>query len=150
MTATIYARVADDLKSATDQYATERGMSLASAVSDLLSRGLEAAANEAASGGLERRNQELQRELAHVRQAAVAVDERLKQVLGICQCGSPLTGNDLLVTGRCPTCSRGVGALLAGTDESAGSVNRNEFAPFIAGIGVALALVVLAYAASQE
>ena len=99
---------------------------------------------------LEARTQELQGELARVRDAAGTMDGRLKQVLGTCQCGSQLTGNDLLLTGRCPNCSRGVAGLLAGTSEGGGSLNRSEFAPFMTGIGVALALIILAYAASKD
>jgi hypothetical protein len=150
MTATIYARVTDELKEATDRYAEDHGMSLASAVSDLLTRGLEAAGGEQSIRTLESRTQELQSELDRVREAAGSVDSRLKQVLGACQCGQELTGRDLLLVGRCPKCSRGVGGLLAGSSESEGSLNRNELAPFMAGIGVALALIVLAYAASKE
>lgn len=150
MAATIYARVSDELKEATDRYAGDHGMSLASAVSDLLSRGLQEAGDEASVRTLEARTQELQGELARVRDAAGTMDGRLKQVLGSCQCGSPLSGNDLLLTGRCPKCSRGVAGLLAGTGEGGGSLNRTEFAPFMTGIGVALALIILAYAASKE
>jgi hypothetical protein len=149
MTATIYARVSEELKDATDRYADDHGMSLASAVADLLSRGLQEAGDEVSVRTLEARSQELQGELARVRDAAGTMDGRLKQVLGTCQCGSPLTGNDLLLTGRCPSCSRGVAGLLAGTGEG-GSINRSEFAPFMTGIGVALALIILAYAASKE
>ena len=46
MSSTIYARVSPEMKEATEDYAKGHGMSLASAVSDLLSRGLEAAGNE--------------------------------------------------------------------------------------------------------
>jgi hypothetical protein len=38
---------------------------------------------------------------------------------------------------------------MAGNESSGGSVNRSEFAPFMAGIGVTLALIILAYSASQ-
>jgi hypothetical protein len=150
VTATIYARVTDDLKEATDRYADDHGMSLASAVSDLLTRGLEASSNDLSVRALEMRAQELQGDLARVREAASTVDGRLQQVLGSCQCGQDLTGRDLLLVGRCPKCSRGVASLLAGGGEGGGSLNRSELAPFMTGIGVALALIVLAYAASKE
>ena len=150
MGATIYARVNEELKEATDRYAEDHGMSLASAVAELLRRGLQEAGDEASVRTLEARALELQSELARVRDAAGTMDGRLQQVLGSCQCGSPLSGRDLLLTGRCPSCSRGVAGLLAGTSDSAGSLNRSEFAPFMTGIGVALALIILAYAASKE
>jgi hypothetical protein len=149
MSDTIYARVSPELKDATDHYAKEHGMSLASAVSDLLSRGLEAAGNESSIRVLEQRTQELHLELTRVREAAVALDGRLGQVLGTCECGQSLTGHDFLVAGRCPKCNRGVAGLMAGNESSGGSVNRSEFAPFMAGIGVTLALIILAYSASQ-
>jgi len=150
MSDTIYARVSPELKEATDQYARDHGMSLASAVSDLLSRGLEAAGNESSIRVLEQRTQELQLELTRVHDAAVALDGRLGQVLGTCECGQALTGHDFLVAGRCPQCNRGVAGLMAGVENSGGTVNRSEFAPFMAGIGVTLALIIFAYAASHE
>jgi hypothetical protein len=145
-TATIYARVPVDLKRAADEYADQRGMSLASAVTDLLGRGLEAAGNEESIRNLEARAQDAE----EARSAAQAMTERLRQVLGKCGCGSVLTGNDLLVTGHCPACMRGVSALLAGDspDESA-TVNRMELAPFMAGVGVALAVILIAYSAKK-
>ena len=149
MSDTIYARVSPELKAATDQYAKENGMSLASAVSDLLSRGLEAAGNESSIRVLEQRTQELQLELTRVHDAAVALDGRLGQILGTCECGQALTSHDFLIAGRCPQCNQGVSGLMAGDQDSGGTVNRTEFAPFMAGIGVTLALIIFAYAASQ-
>lgn len=146
---TIYARVGPELKEATGEYAKGRGMSLASAVSDLISRGLEAAENESSIRDLEQRTRELQSELTRVRDAAIALDGRMGQVLGNCECGESLTGHDFLVAGRCPKCQNGVAGLMAGNDSSGGSVNRNEFAPFMAGIGVTLALIILAYSAGS-
>src|SRR5262249_50937813 len=134
-TATIYARVPTEVKEATDEYAASHGMSLASAVTDLLGRGLEAAGDEPSLRAPEARAQEAEQ----ARSAAQAMNERLKQVLGKCACGTDLTGRDLLITGHCPKCNRSVGGLLAGTggtDDA--SVNRSEVAPFIAGVGVAL------------
>ena len=84
-----------------------------------------------------------------MREAAVALDDRLGQVLGTCECGQSLNGHDFLVAGRCPKCQRGVAGLMAGNESSGGSVNRNEFAPFMAGIGVTLALIILAYSANS-
>jgi hypothetical protein len=149
-TATIYARVPVTLKEAADDYAGQHGMSLASAVADLLGRGLEAAQNESSIRALEARAQEAE----EARSAARAMTERLQQVLGKCGCGHELTGNDLLVTGHCPNCKRGVSGLLAGdtpTDATtaAATVNRGELAPFMAGVGVALAVILIAYSAGK-
>src|SRR5256885_1756852 len=127
MQSTIYARVDPDLKEATDNYAAEHGMSLASAVADLLTRGLEAASNEASLHALDARAHELAVELSRLRDTAATMEERLKQVLGRCHCGNSLTGRDLLVTGRCSRCSTSVAGLLGGSDDPrGGSLNRNE------------------------
>lgn len=149
-TPTVYARVTPELKDAVDVFAEERGMSLASAVTDLLVRGLEASSSEDSVRVLEARAQQMQADLSQVQQAAAVMDGRLRQVLGTCDCGSSLAGRDFLVTGCCPSCGRGVTSLLVGPSKSHGKVDRNELAPFLAGMGAAAALVVLLYAASQS
>lgn len=148
MSSTIYARVDPELKAATDQYAADRGFSLASAVSDLLSRGLEASHNESSVAHLESEVQALRNELARVHDAAGTLHVRLQQILGTCECGATLTGYDLLVNGRCSQCARGVSGLLAGGPTETG-LDRDEFAPFLAGVGVSIALIVLARAAAK-
>ena len=143
-TTTIYARVPTELKNATDEYAAKNGMTLANAVTDLLNRGLEAASGEQSVSALEARAAELQRELDQVKPALDAINERLPQKLGRCKCGQELTGGDLLIKGTCPACSRSLTGALAGADEAAANVNRNDLAPFLAGVGIALAVVLLA------
>jgi antitoxin component of RelBE/YafQ-DinJ toxin-antitoxin module len=149
-TATIYARVPVTLKEAADDYAEERGLSLASAVADLLGRGLEASQNESSIRALEARAAEVE----EARNAARAMTERLQQVLGKCGCTQELTGNDLLVTGHCPSCKRGVAGLLAGDATAsattpAATIERGELAPFMAGVGVALAVILIAYSTGK-
>lgn len=141
-TATIYARVPVTLKEAADGYAEQHGLSLASAVTDLLGRGLEAAENEPSIRALEARAQEAE----EARNAALAMTERLQLVLGECGCGRELAGSDLLVTGYCPGCKRGLSGLLAGgTAAAPAQVNTTELAPLMAAIGVALAVILIAY-----
>ena len=143
-TTTIYARVPIELKEVTDAYAAEHGMTLASAVTELLGRGMEAASGEESVKALEARAAELQRELDQVKPALDAINERLPQKLGTCSCGRTLTGEDLLIKGICPECSRSLTSALAGADEEAANVNRGDLAPFLAGVGIALAVVLLA------
>jgi hypothetical protein len=143
-TTTIYARVPDELKTATDTYATDHGMTLANAVADLLRRGMDAASNEESVRVLEARAQELQRELDQVRPALDAVYERLPQQLGTCRCGQKLTGEDLLIKGFCPSCKIGLTGTLAGSTDNGATVNRDELPPFLAGIGLALAVIFIA------
>jgi antitoxin component of RelBE/YafQ-DinJ toxin-antitoxin module len=145
-TATIYARVPVAVKEAADEYAEQRGLSLASAVADLLGRGLEAAENELSIRALETRAQEAE----EARSATRAMAERLEQVLGECGCGRELTGNDLLVTGHCPKCKRGLSGLLAGAAApTSATVNTTELAPLMAAIGVALAVILITYKAGK-
>lgn len=143
-TTTIYARVPAELKEATDVYAAEHGMTLANAVTDLLERGLEATSGEECVKALEVRAAQLQRELDQVKPALDAMHDRLPQVLGTCGCGRDLTGEDLLVKGICPQCGRSLTRALAGADEDAVAVNRNDLTPFLAGVGIALAVILLA------
>lgn len=147
-TATIYARVPYSTKETIDDYAAERGFSLASAITELLDKGLEAVTSEASIQALEARAQELEQ----ARVAAKAMNERLKQVLGQCTCGNDLTGRDLLVDGICPNCKHGVTGLLIDSytnEEGRPVVNRNEIGPFIASVGVTLAILLIAYASSK-
>jgi hypothetical protein len=148
-TTTIYARVPEELKSATDVYAAEHGMTLANAVTDLLGRGIEASVNEESVKALETRARELQRELDQVRPALDAVYERLPQVLGTCKCGRPLTGDDFLIKGICPDCKLGLSGALSGASRDGAKVNRVDLTPFLAGVGIALAVILLAYGAGK-
>jgi hypothetical protein len=135
-TTTIYARVPEELKSATDVYAAEHGMTLANAVTDLLGRGIEASVNEESVKALETR-------------ARDAVYERLPQVLGTCKCGRPLTGDDFLIKGICPDCKLGLSGALSGASRDGAKVNRVDLTPFLAGVGIALAVILLAYGAGK-
>jgi len=143
-TTTIYARIPGELKAATDAYAAEHGMTLANAVADLLGRGMEASACEASVKALESRAQELQRELDQVKPALDALYDRLPQVLGTCKCGRALTGEDFLIKGICPKCKLALTGSLAGSSGEA-TVNRTDLTPFLAGVGIALAVILLAY-----
>jgi hypothetical protein len=145
-TTTIYARIPGELKDATDAYAAEHGMTLANAVADLLARGMEASVGENSIKALEARAQELQRELDQVKPALDALHRRLPQVLGTCKCGRPLTGDDLLVKGVCPSCSLGLAAVLAGREDTGAKIDRADLTPFLAGIGIVLAVILIASA----
>lgn len=143
-TSTIYARVPIEVKAAADAYAAENGLTLAKAVTDLLGRGIEAACSENSVNALEARAAELQRELDQVRPALDAMNERLPQKLGVCACSQPLTGEDLLIKGTCPKCGRSLTSALAGSAEDTVTVERSDLAPFLAAVGLALAVVLIA------
>jgi len=110
-------------KKAVDGYADERGMSLTTAVVDLLARGLEAAENEASIHKIEveiaRLRAERKTSDARVREAEThareamkreatltsayrGLAERIKQDIGKCPaCQVGVTGEDLLVSTAC-------------------------------------------------
>lgn len=148
-TTTIYARIPEELKAATDTYAADHGMTLANAVTDLLGRGMEASASEASVKALEDRARDLQRELDQVRPALDALYGRLPQVLGTCKCGRELTGEDFLIKGICPKCKLALAGSLAGASDDGAKVNRTDLTPFLAGVGIALAVILLAYGAGK-
>src|SRR6266536_4036090 len=119
----IYARVPRALKEAIDGYRHERGMTITTAVVDLLNRGMESVMNEESATDLERRLAEVTGRLsaaeAKGREAQATVEtleereqnlmgayrvlaERVKQNVGTCPtCRSPITGHDILVKTRC-------------------------------------------------
>jgi len=80
-----------------------------------------------------------------VRPALDAVQTRLPQVLGTCKCGRSLTGEDFLIRGVCPDCKLGLSGTLAGAADNGASVNAVDLTPFLAGIGIALAVILIAY-----
>jgi len=122
-TSVIYARIPQLLKRDVDRFSAERGVTLTTAIGNLLARGLEAVANEQSVGRLEGEVAQLRAEKrvlsARLREAEViarealkreeamtgaqrSLAERIKQPVGECpQCRTAVTGEDLLVTTRC-------------------------------------------------
>lgn len=156
MSQTIYARVPDHVKEATDAHAAASGTTLANAVADLLDRGLQAAADARSIDELEQRVVVLSSEVHRLRQrdqamsaAYQALAQRTAQPVGRCPaCGNTVTGHDLLITGGCP--HPGCGASLAplletGTDEkpTKGSLDDGEFKLLLGALGVALGIAYL-------
>lgn len=123
MSQVIYARVPDTLKEAADAYAEERGVTLTSAVVDLLGRGMAAASDERSVADLETKLAKTTVEKAKVEsklETAMnelgglrAFAERAAQEIGKCpKCGEPITGYDLLARGQCRHCDNKLGNLL--------------------------------------
>jgi hypothetical protein len=167
MGAVVYARVADSLKHALQEHASERGLSLTRAVVELVERGLEAIANETSVEAREQRLRALASELegtrARVREAELAVQaarereqltartyravaERSRQELVLCpRCRQPVRGSDLLVSGCCPHCRKGLTSLLTPTPRA--GLDSNEYLALMGALGV---LVGLALASAAE
>jgi hypothetical protein len=155
-TAVIYARVPQTLKEAAELYASDHALTLTAAVADLLGRGLAALSDEHSLAELQTRVGELASEKAQTEaelQAAktelrtlAALGQRSRQIVGTCpnaDCGKPITGIDLLATGRCPVCGHGLSDLLAGSQRSAG-LNQQEFLLLIGALGALLGVALLA------
>jgi hypothetical protein len=167
MSAVIYARVPDSLKQTLHAHAGERGLTLTTAVVELLERGLEAIADEhsvheleaklaavsneleATRGGL--REAELGLQAAREREQLSArtygaLAERARQPLGSCpRCREPVRGSDLLVAGRCPNCGKALTSLLLPAPRA--NFASDEYLALMGALGV---LVGLALASTGE
>jgi hypothetical protein len=153
MSQTIYARVPDAVKQATDAYAEAHGLTLASAVADLLDRGLQAAENERSVAALERRVSELSNNLAVLREREQGIGsaysmlaQRTAQPVGTCpECARAITGDDLLVEGRCSACGAGLVRLIgpAADTDPEGRIDEGEFKTLLGALGIALGILYL-------
>ncbi|HZP97241.1 MAG TPA: hypothetical protein VFC31_13055 [Candidatus Limnocylindria bacterium] len=153
-TAVVYARIASGLKIQVEAYASERGMTLTAAVVDLLERGLEAVSNAASLDQLRERIAEQDREfstarveLAEANAALSSLQERERslqtlaqragQILGPCpHCSKPVSGVDVLVTGHCPSCGRGLTSVLVGPQMK--GLDQTELLLLLGALGIVL------------
>jgi hypothetical protein len=169
MSQVIYARVPDVLKDAVDEYRTERGTTLTSAVVDLLERGLVSTSDAPSVAELElslattsAQKTEAEASLRSARlelQTLRSLSERTSQTLGRCprpDCSRPITGYDLLVTGHCPSCEQALTDLLKlktpqpeqnGDQSHPGGVSERDFLLLLGALG---AVVGVAYLASKS
>jgi uncharacterized small protein (DUF1192 family) len=160
MSQTIYARVPADVKQAADDYAVAQGKTLASAVAELLDRGLQAAGDEHSVAELERRVATLGAEAEQLRQrdqavssAYAALAQRTAGPIGTCPtCGSRITGRDLLISGQCPNaeCGASLTVLLdtAGPKQlGKGGLNDGDFKMLLAALGLLLGIALISQGA---
>ncbi len=168
MSAVLYARVPDSLKQVLHAHAADRGLSLTTAVVELLERGLEAGANAQSVAELERTLALAESELAQTRarlqqaelglQAArereqttartySALGERARQQLASCpQCRKPVRGQDLLVSGHCPNCNKALSSLLLPAPRA--GLDGNEYLALMGALGVLVGLALASSGAS--
>lgn len=156
MSQVIYARVPDATKEAVDGYADERGVTLTSAVVDLLERGLGAVTDERSIAALEARVAQLDAEKTQVATqlraaqtelgALGALSSRSHQVVGRCpKCKQDFTGYDLLATGRCEHCGQPLSdLLLAKKAADTSGLDANEFLLLLGALGAILAVAYIA------
>jgi hypothetical protein len=152
MSQTIYARVPDHVKEATDEYASTTGVTLANAVAELLERGLQATSDAESIARLELTATVLRNELDTLRQreenmrsAYQALAQRMMQPVGVCpECSASFSGKDLLISGRCPNpdCGASLTPLLA-PSQTKSAFNDGELKVLFGALGVALGIAVL-------
>lgn len=151
-TQVIYARVPSGLKEHVEVYAAEHGLTLTSAVAELLERGLEAVSNGTSIKELEARVASLDRESSAARiEAAEAKGEasalrardndlltlaqRAEMTVGPCpHCKSPVRGSDVLLTQRCGTCGRGLSSVLVGPQMK--GLDQTELLVLLGALGI--------------
>jgi hypothetical protein len=153
MTQTIYARVPDQLKAAVDQHTAESGKTLANAVGDLLDRGLQAVADGRSIERLEARVGDLESEIDGHRErertlsaAYEGLAQRTALTVGTCPaCSSAVTGQNLLMEGRCPNCGANLSPLLgtAPTKGQKGALDDGDFKLLLGAVGLVLAVAIV-------
>ncbi len=157
----IYARVPTEIKEAAEAHAEARGMTLTAAITDLLSRGLEATENVRSAEALEAEAHRLRAELDGARaevagaqaqtQAVTAsfqsLNHRLSQALAPCPnqaCRGPVRGYDLLVTGRCPRCRTSLAVTLADVANGTKAVDKpDDWLLLLGAVGAAIGAGIL-------
>lgn len=162
-TATIYARVQETAKLAVENYASTYGLTMTSAVQELLGFGLEAAENRKfvsrLEGELVEAKEELrvaqakiqeeaaahvlsQQELVAFKQAAGLWAKRAGITVAKCpSCKKPVSGADLLVAGRCNACQESTSSLLM--EPKASDANSRDLMLVLGAVGVLLGLLVV-------
>lgn len=150
MSQVVYARVPETLKDALDTYSVDRGVTLTSAVVDLLGRGMAAASDERSVAELEAKLARVSTEKVQVEaKLATATNElgglqafaqRAVQAVGTCpnpSCGKSITGYDLLALGWCHHCQQTLMDLLAPHTNNT-SLNQRDVGLLLGALGVAL------------
>jgi hypothetical protein len=156
----IFARVDEGVRRALGAYAGDRGMTMASAVADLLTRGLEAASDEDSTKRLEQSVSELRmqlgerdRQLQDERTRAAGGEQRelyLQQLLGQIDqapigrcphpgCNEPISAIDLVVRRSCKK-GHGLAHLLEKAAKAPG-INSAEVLAVVGALGLVLALL---------
>lgn len=152
MSQTIYARIPDELKAAVDEHAGGSGKTLATAVGDLLDRGLQAVADQRSVEELERRTGALEAEVESFKERertlSAAYDglaQRTALMVGSCPaCGQPVSGRNLLVEGRCPNCTANLSPLLGtAAKDQKGGLDDGDFKLLLGAVGLVLAVALV-------
>lgn len=160
MSEVLYARVPEETKAAAGAFATAHGWSVATAVAELLGRGLRATSDAAELAEfrdrLERTELALAQKDVELREAGLALErleqreaerntqlqafqKRAGQNVGTCpRCHTRISGYDVLISGRCPSeeCGKGLTAALMAPEAEAPGLDRQEVLLLLAALGV--------------
>jgi antitoxin component of RelBE/YafQ-DinJ toxin-antitoxin module len=140
----LYVRVPTPFKEALDQVAEQRGVTLSTAVKNLLEEGLEAAANEESIRSLKSEISELRAREEANSNAYSVLARSLKRPVGSCpSCRKVVSGNDLLLVGSCGSCGKGLTALLKPKNPPEGGLDGNEYLLLVGAIGLVLGAAML-------
>jgi rubrerythrin len=161
MSAVVYARLPDALKQTLQAFASERALTQNGAVIELLEQGLQALAKQQSLADLQHqlalqtnklattrarlREAELNLRAARQREQLTArtysaVAQRARRQLASCpQCRTRLHGNDLFVSGHCPTCNKPLSSLLTPSPR-AGGPDKDQYHALLGALGVLLGL----------
>lgn len=152
-TESLYFRTSARLRECAEQYAEDRGLTLSSALSGLVERGLEAITNEPSIAKLEERVQELDQQVAvmqerdrswHAMFSSLQGHLRTLRVGNCPACRKPVTANDQFLVRRCPWENCGDALNLVLTDAKA-----EEFPPALAALVGALGGFLFGISAAQ-
>ncbi len=157
----------DALKQALEAHRSERGLTLTRALVELLEQALEAredersllelegkladCSSERAQTEAQLKDAELRLQAAREREQLTActyasLAERTRQRLASCPtCRQPVSGSDLLVSGRCPNCGKALTSLL--TPSPRAGLDRDEYLALLGALGI---LVGLALATTDQ
>lgn len=147
-TETIYVRVPEATKAAAKDYAETNGMTLTSAISDLLERGLESVENDES---IEKLQKQIQAKDFQLQQSATRIQglhALATTPLGVCaSCKTVITAEDVLVHGKCP---KGHALRAPGTPEKPkpAGLDDNQALILIGAVGLLLGALALSGSAS--
>jgi hypothetical protein len=161
MSQVIYARVPEPLKEAADAYSEDCGVTLTSAVVDLLGRGLTAVSDEKSISALETKLALISVEKSQVEAnltaamselgALRAFAQRAAQKVGSCpngSCRQSITGYELLALNQCSHCHQPLMDLLAPKGNKS-TLDQREVGVLLGALGTALLGVAIVAAVSQ-
>jgi hypothetical protein len=150
----IYIRMPADLKHAVDDHAKTRGSTVTAAAVDLLSRGLQAVADEqsvadlhAALASTVTEKAIVEAELVTARAQLATLGnfvDRASQRVGTCpKCRKPISGADVFAASRCPSCDEPLTELLVPKASGTAGIDQRELLLFAGALGALIGVALM-------